>query len=87
MNQTQISSFLFYSVIALCNKDQKFDKDVASAIQKAIQMDPELCDECAGWHVIVGKSFTSSIQYQTKWVLFFDLLEDVHKSFLMFKTQ
>ena len=43
-------------------------------------------DECAGWHVIVGKSFASSITYQTKWVIFFDLFE-CHKSFLLFKTQ
>ena len=69
------------------NKGQKYDKDVAIAITKGIQEDPDLKDETAGWHVIVGKSFASSIQYQTKWVLFFDLLDGVNKSFLIFKTQ
>jgi len=43
-------------------------------------------DECAGWHVIAGKSFAASITYQIKWVLFFDLLENTNKSFLLFKT-
>ena len=49
--------------------------------------DPDLKDETAGWHVITGKSFASAITYQTEWVLFFDLLDNHHKSFMMFKTQ
>ena len=66
---------------------KKLDKDVASEIQIAICQDPDLMDDCAGWHVLVGKSFASAITYQTKNVLFFDILDDVHKSFLLFKTQ
>ena len=74
-------------MIAKCNANTKFDKDVAKAITTALAMDPELKDECAGWHVIVGKSFSSAIQYATGWVLFFDLLGDSCKTFLLFKTQ
>ena len=73
-------------MIAKSNADQKFDKDVATAITRGFAADPDLQDECAGWHVVVGKSFASAIQYQTKWVLFFDLLGSHNKSFLIFKT-
>ena len=52
-----------------------------------IKADPELEDETAGWHVITGKSFATAITYQTTRVLFFDLLDGHHKSFMMFKTQ
>ena len=65
----------------------KLDKDLASDIQTKIKADPELEDETGGWHVICGKSFASAITYQTTWVLFVDLLEGHHKSFMMFKTQ
>ncbi len=62
------------------------DKDVASEIQKLIATDSELGDECAGWHVIVGKSFASAITYNTKYLILFELLETKPKSFLLFKT-
>ena len=65
----------------------KLDKEAATAIHKALNTDPDLKDECAGWHVIVGKSYASAITYQTQNVVFFDLLGDVHKTFLIFKTQ
>ena len=78
--------FLFI-VIDVCNKQHTLDKDIATAIQKALCADPDLRDECAGWHVICGKSFASAITYQTENVLFFDLLEGCNKSFLIFKTQ
>ena len=65
----------------------KLDKELATEIQTQIKADPELEDETAGWHVVCGKSFASAITYQTTWVLFFDLLDGHHKSFLMFKTQ
>ena len=65
----------------------RMDKELASEIQLQIKADPELEDETAGWHVITGKSFASAITYQTEYVLFFDLLDGHHKSFLMFKTQ
>ena len=64
----------------------KLDKEIATEIQTQIRAEPELEDETAGWHVISGKSFASAITYQTKFVLFFDLLDNHHKSFLMFKT-
>ena len=73
-------------VTAKCIEGHKLDKDAASKIHKEISIDPDLIDEEAGWHVIVGKSFASAITYQTKNVLFFDLLGEVHKSFLVFKT-
>ena len=66
--------------------DKKLDKDVATEVQRLITTDPDLMDECAGWHVIAGKSFAASITYHIKWVLFFDLLENTNKSFLLFKT-
>ena len=69
-----------------CVAGHKFDKDAATALHKEISTDPDLIDEEAGWHIIVGKSYASAITYQTKNVLFFDLLGDVHKSFLIFKT-
>ena len=75
--------------IRLCFKScegKKLDKDIAISIQKGINEDEDLQDDCAGWHVIVGKSFASAITYQTKWVIFFDLLGDYHKTFLLFKT-
>ena len=76
--------------VRLTNKaseNHKLDKELASEIQRQINATAELGDETAGWHVIAGKSFASAITYQTKWVLFFDLLENQHKTFLMFKTQ
>jgi hypothetical protein len=61
------------------------DKDISSAIKRALDTSPELKDECGGWHVICGKSFASSLTYHTKHVIFFDFLEQ-NKSYLMFKT-
>merc|ERR1712086_909485 len=58
--------------IRLCFKScegKKLDKDIAISIQKGINEDEDLQDDCAGWHVVVGKSFASAITYQTKWVI------------------
>ena len=68
--------------------NQKFtmDKEVATEIQNMIKADPELGDDQAGWHVIVGKSFAASITYNTKFVIFFDLMAGCPKSFMLFKT-
>ena len=74
-------------MIAKANVGHRLDKDVATAIHKALYEDPDLKDECSGWHVLVGKSYASAITYQTKNVLFFDILDDVHKTFLIFKTE
>ena len=66
----------------------KLDKDLATEVKLVLDKEPLLQDECGGWHVIAGKSFASAITYQTKWVLFFDLLEGgFPKTFLLFKTQ
>ena len=46
-----------------CNENKKFDKDIATAINMGLNTDEDLKDECAGWHVIVGKSFASAITY------------------------
>ena len=75
-----------FKVCAKCNIGNKFDKDVAKAITAGLNIDPKLMDDCAGWHVIVGKSFASAITYNTKCVIFFDLLGEVHKTYLLFKT-
>ena len=45
-----------------------------------------LKDQAAGWHVVVGKSYASAITYCTKNVMFFDLLGEWNKTFLIFKT-
>ena len=74
-------------LIEEANKKYKLDKDFATEIKLMLDKDPILADECGGWHVIAGKSFASAITYQTKWVLFFDLLENCNKTFLIFKTQ
>ena len=71
---------------AKANEGKKLDKDVATEIHEMIKQDPDLGDECAGWHVIAGKSFSSAITYQTDNVLFFDLLGEVPKTFLLFKS-
>lgn len=73
-------------LIAKCNEGNKSDNEVATAIHEAIKKDAELNDESAAWHVIIGKSFASAIKYQTDCVLFVDLLGDINKSFLIFKT-
>ena len=65
---------------------QAIAMEMATLIKKSIDKDPELKDDGAGWHVIVGKSFASSICCQTKHHVFLDLKE-IHKSFLLFKTQ
>lgn len=52
-----------------------------------IVKEAQLYDPSAGWHVIVGKNFASSITYKTKHVVFFELLEGCPKSFLLFKTE
>ena len=62
------------------------DKLLAKKIQAMVCKDPDTIDEACGWHVIIGTSFASAITYQTKNVLFFDLLGDCNKSFLIFKT-
>lgn len=74
-------------LIEEANQKPKLDKDLATEIKLMLDKDPILADECGGWHVIAGKSFASAITYQTKWVLFFDLLEGTNKTFLIFKTQ
>lgn len=73
-------------LIEEANKKHKLDKEVATEIKLMLDKDPILSDECGGWHVIAGKSFASAITYQTKFVLFFDLLEGCNKTFLIFKT-
>ena len=55
-------------------------------MQKAINADEDLKDDTSGWHVIAGNSFASAITYCTKNVIFFDLLGDKNKTFLIFKT-
>ena len=65
----------------------KLDKDLSTAIKQQLDNEPLLQDECGGWHVVAGKRFASALTYQTKWVLFFDLLEGgFPKTFLIFKT-
>ena len=73
-------------MIEEASKKAKLDKDIATEIKSRLDGDALLADECGGWHVIVGKSFASAITYNTKNVLFFDLLEGHNKSFLIFKT-
>ena len=83
-------SNFYLRAFIVCNKATekcKLDKDLATEIQTQIKADADLQDETAGWHVVTGKSFASAITYKTTCVLFFDLLEGHHKSFLMFKTQ
>ena len=76
----------------LCKK-YKTDKELATAIKTAFdndanEKDPDnaLRDPAAGWHVVCGKSFASAITYCTKNVMFFDLLGNWNKTFLIFKT-
>jgi hypothetical protein len=66
-------------------KKSNLNKDIATGIKRLLDADEMLADDTGAWHVLVGKSFASSITYQTKFVMFFDLLE-YHKTFLIFKT-
>ena len=92
MRFTDFSPTLVERIIRLVAKanaasDKLLDKDVASAIHAGLKTDAELMDECAGWHVIVGRRFASAITYKTENVIFFDLLGGVNKTFLIFKTE
>ena len=85
----KLSFLIKHLMLIVCLKATekcKLDKELATEIQTQIKADPELQDETAGWHVVTGKSFASAITYKTSCVLFFDLLDGHHKSFLMFKT-
>ena len=73
-------------VVAKILNSKKLDKEAATEIHDAIKLDEVLQDECAGWHVIVGKSFASAITYQTDNILFFDLQGEFYKTVLLFKT-
>ena len=68
------------------NKKCNLDKEVATEIRDLIAKDEDLGDETAGWHVIVGKSYAAAVTYNTKNIIFFDLLEPAPKSFMLFKT-
>jgi hypothetical protein len=72
--------------IATANGKGKLDKEVATYLKDLLDKDNDLKDECAGWHVIVGKSFASSLSYSTKHIYFMDLLENCNKTFLIFQT-
>ena len=66
------------------HQGKKMDKDAALAIHKELNSHPELLDEQAGWHVIVGKSYASAVTYNTKNMFFFIYLPMLtnHSSFL-----
>merc|ERR1719453_1438111 len=86
---TDMPANLQEKAIRLCdaaNKKCNLDKEVATEIRDLIAKDEDLGDETAGWHVIVGKSFAASITYNTKFLVFFDLMEGCPKSFMLFKT-
>ena len=90
MRFTDFSPTLVERMIRLvgkANQDKQLDKDVATAIHVQLKVDQELMDECAGWHVIVGRRFASAVTYKTENVIFFDLLGGVNKTFLIFKTE
>ena len=69
------------------NKKHPLDNIIAKEIQQSLCEHEKTNDGCAGWHVVSGKKFAMSIAYNTKWVCFFDLLENCNKTFLVFKTQ
>lgn len=86
---SEVSPTFFLSLFLVCaeaNGKHQMDKDIATEIQLMIAAEPNLGDEQAGWHVIVGKSFAASVTYNTKFVIFFDLMNDNPKSFMLFKT-
>ena len=63
---TDLSEKLAEKAIRLTAKaivGKKLDKDIATEIHKQINLDADLQDECAGWHIIVGKSYASAITY------------------------
>ena len=74
-------------LVAKANEDKLLYRDVAIAIHAQLKVDADLMDECAGWHVVVGRRFASAITFKTENVIFFDLLAGVNKSILIFKTE
>ena len=63
---TDLSEKLAEKAIRLVAKaivGKKLDKEIATEIHRKINEDPDLMDECAGWHIIVGKCYASAITY------------------------
>ena len=86
LNDNIVEKFIRLIDKAIKDNAKAQDKELAKVIQQIFAGDPDTIDEAAGWHCICGKSFASAITFQTKNVLFFDLLGDTHKTFLIFKT-
>ena len=76
----------FIKVCDSLQEKYKVDKELSTAIKEAFDKDEHLKDPTAGWHVIAGKSFASAITYNTKNMIFFDLVGRWNKTFLIFKT-
>ena len=65
----------------------KMDKDAASYMKIKLDEDADFAGGSdGGWQVIVGRSFGISLAYETKYLLFFDLLKQ-KRTILAFKTQ
>lgn len=65
----------------------KMDKDAASYLKAKLDSEADFSGGSDGaWQVIVGRSFGISLAYETKYMLFFDLLKQ-RRTILAFKTQ
>ena len=65
----------------------KMDKDAASYLKTKLDSEADFAGGSDGaWQVIVGRSFGISLAYETKYMLFFDLLKQ-RRTILAFKTQ
>ena len=90
MRHTDLAEDLVKKVIRLAEKacnSKTMSLDIATLIHEGFKSDPDLNDETAGWHVIVGKSFASAITHKTENVIFFDLQGKHNVTFLIFKTE
>ena len=67
-------------------KDNNLDKDIAVKICTTLNYRENDFEGGEGeWQCIVGKHFAASLQFDSKFLTFFDLI-DRNKSFLIFKS-
>lgn len=65
----------------------KMDKDAATYLKTKLDAEPDFAGGSDGaWQVLIGRSFGISLAYETKYLLFFDLLKQ-RRTILAFKTQ
>ena len=87
----EVEEKLTSKVVSLAEEEEKVhkivdDKKLATEIRDYLNKTPEIGGtEATAWHVIVGQHFVCSVKYESKTMIFFDLIE-FHKSIIAFKS-